>query len=285
MRWISAVAAAFLVMSCGGSSSGPASPSPGIGSIKFAGVDRTFIVFRPQGLPKTRPVPLVIAMHGYTSNPAEMETMSNLDQLASEDGFVVVYPAGLGRSWNAGFCCAHNTSDDVGFISALIDRLVADQHIDRTRVLAAGMSNGAMMAQRLGCEIANKITAVLSVSGSLIAYSCGPSRPISVLEVHGDADDLVPLNGGRTLGIGSFPPSLTVMQGWASRDGCAATPNTTDDAAAKTYTWSPCEAGAKVVLVVVKGGAHSWFGPQDQAGEPDASRIGWDFFVHAPALS
>ena len=141
------------------------------------------------------------------------------------------------------------------------------------------------MVQRLGCELAGKITAVLSVSGSLIVDSCKPSRPISVMEIHGDADDLVPLNGGRTLGIGTFRPSLYVMLQWASLDGCGLTPQTADGAAATTYTWSPCQAGSTVVLVVVKAGAHSWFGPQDQAGEPDASRIGWDFFIHAPALT
>jgi polyhydroxybutyrate depolymerase len=222
-------------------------------------------------------------MHGYTSFNMEMEVMSNFDQVASEDGFVVVYPEGLGRSWNAGWCCGRNTYDDVGFISALIDKVAGEQNIDRRRILATGMSNGAMMAQRLGCELADRITAVVSVSGSLLLHDCHPVRPISVMEMHGDSDELVPIGGGLTPGIGTFRPTMSVMQEWASLDGCTAAPAIADDASAITYRWSACQAGSKVTLEVVKGGGHAWFGPS--LAEPDASRLGWDFFIHAPALN
>lgn len=289
---LAAVGVLIGAVACGGSnpaaSSSPAakvsaSPTPGTGFLSYQGIKREYLLVRPAGLSMSKAVPMVIAMHGYTSYAAEMEYMSNFDQVAAENGFVVVYPLGLGRSWDAGWCCARNTYDDVGFISALIDKLAGEQDIDRTRILATGMSNGAMMAQRLGCQLAGKITAVVSVSGSLLVDECHPSRPISVMEMHGDADDLVPLKGGRTPGIGTFRPTMAVMQEWASLDGCAATPATADDTSATTYTWSPCQAGTKVVLEVVKGGGHAWFG--QSTGEPDASRLGWAFLTQAPPLT
>lgn len=294
VRGLSMSAACLLVaaVACGGSNpaanSSPVtkvagSPAPGTGVLTFQAIKREYLLVRPTGLSMSKSVPLVIAMHGYTSYDAEMEYMSNFDQVATEDGFVVVYPEGIGRSWNAGWCCDRNTYDDVGFISALIDKVAGEPNIDRTRILATGMSNGAMMPQRLGCELAGKITAVVSVSGSLLVDKCHPSRPISVMEMHGDADDLVPLSGGLTPGIGTFRPTMSVMQEWASLDGCAATPATADDASATTYTWTACQARSKVMLEVVKGGGHAWFGPS--LGEPDASRLGWDFFIHAPPLN
>jgi len=297
MRKLVLVAACLVVecAACGGSSPAASSSpmaktaSPPTAATEafmtFQGIKRGYLLWRSAELSLSKPVPLVIAMHGYTSYAGEMEYMSNFDQVATEDRFVVVYPEGLGRSWNAGWCCGHNSYDDVGFISALIDKLAPEQNIDRTRILATGMSNGGMMSQRLGCDLAAKITAVVSVSGSLLLDTCHPSRPISVMEFHGDSDDLVPMNGGFTAGIGTFRPTISVMQQWASIDGCAAKPAAADDATSTSYTWSPCEVGTKVQLEVIKGGAHSWFGPQDTTGEPDASRLAWRFLMDAPPLS
>ncbi len=254
-------------------------------TMTFDGVDRSYLLWRPPGLARSSPVPLVIAMHGYTSSAAQMESMTRFDAVATELGFVVVYPQGVGRSWDAGWCCHGNTGDDVAFIAALLDRVTLEQNIDRSRVLATGMSNGAMMAQRLACELPARITAAVSVSGSLLLGSCRPSRPISILEVHGVADVVVPINGGFRNGLGTFRSTMSVMQEWAGIDGCASAPAIADGAALTTYTWAPCEAGTRVVLEAVKRGGHSWFGPQDVAGEPDASRIAWRFLMDAPPLA
>ncbi|HZQ50078.1 MAG TPA: PHB depolymerase family esterase [Candidatus Dormibacteraeota bacterium] len=254
-------------------------------TMTFDGLDRSYLLWRPAGLARSSPVPLVIAMHGYTSSAAQMESMTRFDEVAIEFGFVVVYPQGLGRSWDAGWCCHGNTGDDVAFLDALIDQVVLEQNIDRSRVLATGMSNGAMMAQRLACELPGRITAAVSVSGSLLVGSCHPSRPISILEVHGEADAVVPIKGGFRSGLGTFRSTLSVMQEWAGIDGCPSDAAVADNPTVTSYTWAPCRAGTRVELEAVKRGGHSWFGPQDAAGEPDASRIAWHFLMDAPPLA
>jgi polyhydroxybutyrate depolymerase len=264
---------------------GITSPTPDqIGRITLGGVERTYVVFRPPSLDQNREAPLIIAMHGYTVDTTWMESNSHFDDLATNNGFVVVYPQGLGDAWNAGRCCGHDNNDDVEFIKAVIDRLVADDHVDPKRVFATGMSNGGLMAQRLACEAADRITAVTSVSGSLVSEPCNPSRPISVLEMHGLEDDLVPYKGGVVAGLTYFPPTMSNMQEWASRDGCAASPTVTQDGITTTYTWSGCRDGSSVVLDAIAGAGHSWFGPDDMPGEPDAAKVAWDFFSHAPPL-
>src|SRR5204863_7544544 len=94
---------------------------------------------------------------------------------------------GVAKSWNAGRpgVPAHERGvDDVGFLTALIDLFVKDHGADPKRVFVTGMSNGAMMAHRLGCEASEKIAAIGPVAGLLstdIAPKCAPKRPVPVM--------------------------------------------------------------------------------------------------------
>jgi polyhydroxybutyrate depolymerase len=274
---------------CGATSpSAKSSPSPSahaiqVGNLTVAGLQRAYVVFRPRSLGSGQQAPLVIALHGYTVDSTWMETNTHFDDLAIRVGFVVVYPQGINNSWNAGTCCGHNHNDDEAFIKAVIDRLVGGGNIDARRVFVTGMSNGGAMAQRLACDLADRISAVASVSGSLLVDSCNPSRPISVMEMHGTADSLVPYEGGTTAGLGSFPPTMAIMKRWASIDGCPA-PTSTQSAITTTYTWASCREGSSVVLEAIAGEDHTWFSPANMSGEPDATQVAWDFFSHAPPL-
>jgi polyhydroxybutyrate depolymerase len=276
------------VAGCGGSTTAATvhtSPSPTrVGYLTVDGLQRSYVVFRPPALHPDQLAPLLIALHAYTVDTTWMETNTHFDDLANSDGFVVVYPQGTNDSWNAGRCCGHNQNDDVAFIKALIDRLVTSGHIDPHRVYATGMSNGAAMAQRLACDLSDHIAAVASVSGSLVTDSCNPPRAISVLEMHGLEDDIVPYKGGVVAGLTSFPPTMANMQQWAARNGCAARPAVTQDGITMTFTWSACRDGSRIVLDAIAGAGHSWFGPAEMPGEPDATQVAWDFVSHAPPL-
>jgi len=282
------MAAGVVAVACGGSSAPNAarpSPSPTrVGYLNIGSVQRVYVTYRPKSAAIDKALPLVIAMHGYTADTTWMETNTKFDDLADREGFEVVYPQGSGNAWNAGRCCGHDGDDDVGFIRGIIDRLVAQGLVDRTRVFATGMSNGGLMAQRLACDLADRITAAVSVSGSLVVDSCAPARPISVMEMHGVEDDIVPLKGGVVAGLTSFPAALSNMQAWADRDGCRRTPKTVQDGITAVYTWLECRSSVTVVLEEVAGAGHTWFSPDEMAGEPDASATAWKFFQQAPPL-
>ena len=241
------------------------------------GVQRTYLVVRPAGVDSAHAIPLVIALHGYTLNATWMESNTGFDEEAAREGFVVVYPQGIKNSWNAGTCCGHNAGDDVGFIRNLIDRLVAGGEVDPRRVFVTGMSNGAAMAQRVACELADRVTAVASVSGSLLVESCVPSRPVSVLEIHGTEDSVIPFRGGFTSGLGAFPSTMSVMETWERVDGCADPAVVTRSGSTTTSSWGACHSGAVVMLAAIAGGKHVWFGP--------ATKTSWDFFSRVPPLS
>ncbi|HSS61380.1 MAG TPA: PHB depolymerase family esterase [Candidatus Limnocylindrales bacterium] len=292
MRVAALLAVVCGLVACGGSgtvatapASNRATPSQTqVGHVSIGGLARPYVVFQPSSLSARQKAPLLVAMHAYTTDVGWMESNTHFDDLAARAGFVVVYPQGIGNAWNAGRCCGHDANDDVTFIKDVVDQLVAQGRVDPKRVYATGMSNGGFMAQRLACEAPDRFAAVASVSGSLVTDSCSPSRAISVLEMHGLQDDVVPYNGGVVGGLAYFPPTASNMQQWATRQGCTAGPATTTDGITTTSTWTLCRDGATVMLDAIAGAGHSWFSPAEMQGEPDASQTVWNFFSHAPPL-
>jgi polyhydroxybutyrate depolymerase len=131
---------------------------------------RRYLLHIPPGYDPGKPTPVVLAFHGRFSTGREMEKLTNLSELADKQGFIVVYPNGYGRSWNAG----HGTGEaeargvnDVKFTVELINSLCQTMNIDRRRVYATGFSNGATFVHRLGCEVSERIAAIAAVAGTI----------------------------------------------------------------------------------------------------------------------
>ena len=220
-------------------------------------------------------VPMVLVVHGFGGSAEAMSAYTGIEAALAEAGVdaVVVYPNGSGadegspQSWNAGGCCPfamYGPIDDVGFFSRLISTVEADYSTDPDEVWMIGHSNGGMMAYRLACEVADKISAIGVAAGALMVDTCAPSRPINVLHLHGELDAVVPLNGGDAIGI-VFPPTRESVDRYADAAGC-------DPASAEATNAIDRACGAaRVSLVVDKAWTHDW--------QPDWSRRFVDFFV------
>lgn len=282
-------------------------PSAGdrIGHLRFGGLNRAYLVHVPPGA--RAGLPVVLAFHGGGGTAAGMARISHLDQVADEHRFLVVYPQGYGNSWAGGkgdTPADRAGIDDVGFVSALIDRLAIEERIDTTRVFATGLSSGGFMSQRLGCQLSNKIAGIAPVAATLlvnIAATCAPGHPMPVLEIQGTADPLVPYGGGHVAGRGAGGnPTLSTpatAARWANINGCPTEPRTTapptvvsDGTRVRIDTYEPC-TGAPVVLYTVIGGGHAWPGgeqylPVAVVGRTtrqfDASETIWGFFDGLP---
>jgi polyhydroxybutyrate depolymerase len=242
------------------------------GELVFGGLPRTYQVHVPAGL--DHPAGLVINLHGAGQTGAEQVALTNYNAVADGHGFVVVYPDGIDFSWADGRGASvpdRQGVDDVGFLAALADRLVRDYGIDPGRVFATGMSAGAFMATRLGCQRADLFAAIVPVAGTLgTAFPCAPSRPVSVLEMHGTADPVVPFNGGTMLGRGGYSdivaaPAMT--QRWRELDGCPGAPAEDVQGAVHRFTAAGCADGSEVLFVQVDGGGHTWFDASQASGE------------------
>jgi polyhydroxybutyrate depolymerase len=261
-------------------------------AIEHGGAERSYRVVVPED-GTCAPRALVFDLHGLTSNPVQQDWITGIDELARARGFVSVRPAGSGAvaSWNAGTCCgqaAQQGVDDVGFLDAVRARVAAAVEIDRRRVYATGLSNGAYLSHRLACERADVYAAVAPVAGVLGLTECASSRPVPVLQIHGTEDPLVPYDGG---GLGGGPSARATAAFWAARNACDQVPEVTfEEGEARCERWSDCAGGADVELCTIGGGGHSWPGGPDlvlpMLGETsqdlDATRRILDFFeAHA----
>jgi polyhydroxybutyrate depolymerase len=252
--------------------------------IQYGGLARSYIVHAPPQPSSANALPVILNFHGAGSNAEQEERYSGMDATADRDGFVAVYPNGTGRgtralTWNAGGCCAYaerNKIDDVGFTRALLDDLASRVHIDRTRVYATGISNGGMMAFRLGVEASDRIAAVAPVEGALMVETSGPGRPMPLMLFNSVDDRYVPYEGrfgrlGRAAHVTPFPPVDEEIARWRKFDGCPAkvqvgrtlkgAPGTPDAGNSATrYEWASCGDGSRIVLWKLAGSGHVWPG-------------------------
>jgi polyhydroxybutyrate depolymerase len=183
---------------------------------------------------------------------------------------------------NLGIDSSQIGADDVGFTAELLNALERELCIDTHRLYATGMSNGAGMATMLGCALGDRLAAVAPVSGVNLTGKCPGRVPISVLAVHGDADDTVPYNGNGLLGYHFGNPSVQErMAQWAQRDGCSPQPVTkTPHPGLTVARWRGCVKGVDVQLWTIAGWGHQWPRARSakQPGVIDATEVVLDFF-------
>ncbi len=283
------------------------------GSIILNGVKRTYLLYVPSSRDRDVLAPLLIALHGGGGKGKHMRrlTQGGFDRLADREGFIVVYPDGIERNWNDGrsreevsYRAHQDNVDDVGFISALIDRLVRELNVDPRRVYVTGMSNGAMMSHRLACELSDKITAIAPVSGNFprnLYPSCSPSRPVSVLIINNVEDPLVPFAGGSVTGpwgrkkLGEVLSTAETVRFWARHNRCSLPPasgyepdrDPRDGTRTRKEVYRNGENNVTVILYAVEGGGHTWPGGYQYLDERivgktsrdmDANEVIWAFF-------
>lgn len=167
---------------------------------------RSYLVHVPPQAASGRPRPVVLNFHGGGGHARAQQQYSRMNQAASREGFIAVYPNGTGGTgarlltWNAGMCCgsaAASRVDDVGFTLALLDDLARRAPVDATRVYATGLSNGSMMAYRVATEALHRIAAVAGIAGAMTLQSFAPSLPVPVTFGRADCKTIYRCCSGR----------------------------------------------------------------------------------------
>lgn len=263
--------------------------------------------------------PLLLSMHGGGGSGMLQAAMTQLVKRAQAQGFLVAFLEGTGviQTFNGGACCGSAVTqnvDDVAYVRAVLDDLVARDPVDSARVYASGFSNGGIMSHRLACAMADRIAGIAAVGGAsgqfdrtgTPYYACAPARPIPVLHIHGLNDRNYPYAGGVGAdGISSadFYGVESTIRDWRQRN------NVTDVATVENVTATTrclrydtaadlLRPSARVTLCrvdppdvydsvnrIVFGGGHSWPGgvrsPGANSDVPitdfDASAYLWSF--------
>jgi polyhydroxybutyrate depolymerase len=293
-RTILLAVTAAVVAACGGSSSSPSAnpraPLVTHGQLSVHGQQRTYRLYRPSSVDPRTAAPLVLVLHGNSSTGDEMVQTTEFDTNADADGFITVYPDGVERSWNGGFCCEPAPTlgvDDISFLNALIPHLAQQYTVDQRRVFITGFSSGAILAYRYACQGSVAVAAIAPVAGTLLLdEECHPRQTTSLLAINGTADGEVPYQGGHLLPGASandqiVPSAPSVAARWAQLDSCNGTPSSRTNGPVTVTQWSGCARGAAVQLQTIAGAGHTWyapgFGPAD--GAIDASKVIAGFFA------
>jgi len=247
------------------------------------GIDRRFVLHVPRGA-APGPRPLVVVLHGSHQPPQELREWLPMEPIADREGFVVAYPDAIDGRWNYG-AQPDEKIDDLGFIDALLERLVSDGIADPARIYVAGISRGALMTWTLLCRQPGRFAAAAALSSGMTSVhpaSCTPSRLIPILAVAGTADSVQPYDGrAGSPRLLSIPETMTF---WRRLHDCAAetvrpVPHRADGDTTTAYRidWSACTRGGPVTLFRIVGGEHE--PPAKSRGQDiDAAEEVWRFF-------
>ncbi|MCQ8781020.1 alpha/beta hydrolase family esterase [Mangrovibrevibacter kandeliae] len=276
-------------------------------TLTIAGIQRSYRLHVPDRPPPKAGFPVLLVFHGRGGTGERMQRLSGFDEIADRRGFIVLYPDGIDRGWNDGRTTIPHPQDDVGFVSALLDRIETTEPVDAARIYAAGLSNGALFAHRLACQLSERIFAIAAVAGTLpadIEAGCRPPQPVAVLQIDGTADRIMPYDGGAVRQLGGRGVGGTVLPVddsaafWARHNGCGepaadeplppVAPGDITHVVRTSYTG--CPPGGGVTVLKVEGGGHAWPGDRRRATrflrrtsrQIDASEAIADFVLALP---
>lgn len=273
-------------------------------SLFVDGVRRDYLLHVPLDLPR-EDVPLVIVLHGAYGWGDQIARATDFSAKADREGFIVAYPEGdsplprLWQFWNAEYCCygaLERQSNDLGFLDALIDHLVATQPVDASRVYIAGFSNGGMLGSYYAATHPEKVAALAAVASTIggQATSIGdlripaPTSPLPVFEIHGMRDAGVPWDGRPSHRVPTWSPVSVneTVAFWLAANGNHEQPveETWADGNIQLTTWGSGTPG-EVKRMLVRDAGHSWPGGDGApffakpTKDADATSLVWDFFA------
>jgi polyhydroxybutyrate depolymerase len=278
-------------------------------SITSGARKRTALLFVPGHNP-TETLPLVVALHGGGGTGEKMAENTGFINIANQQHFAVVFPDGVDHNWNDGrddtsSTAAKENVDDVGFITQLVAEVTKQFPVNPKRTYITGMSNGAMMTIRIACESPQLFAGYAAVSGtgpSDLTSKCKPSVPISLMQIHGTADPIVPYGGGpvnnpfgadnrgTVIGVDDLATLFVQINQCDPSPIVAKVPDRkiTDDSTITQRTWKDCQSRAALTFLRVDGGGHVWPGerthlPKRLVGaenkDIDATQEIWNFFT------
>jgi polyhydroxybutyrate depolymerase len=213
--------------------------------------------------------PTVIVLHGHFGWAAQTARSTGFIEAARRHGFAAVFPDGLKRQWIDGRRGGPSGPDDVAFLRALAERLIADGVARRGRIYFAGISNGGIMSFTMACEAPDLVAGVGTVIANMPdgLARCAP-RPIPVVMFNGTADPMVPYAGGG-VGLrgarGEVWGTERTADLFARIDGCGPRRATRlphreiDETTVDRIAWTGCRPGVSVTLYRVNGGGHAYY--------------------------
>jgi polyhydroxybutyrate depolymerase len=250
--------------------------------MNHGGKVRTYTYYKPTTWSSGDQLPLLVVLHGLTQTGGGVMDITQFNQIAESNNFIVCYPNGINNAWNANMNVSISNADDKGFIETLIAYFQQNFNTNPNNQYLCGFSNGAFMSHKLACESNLCFAGIATVSGTMsdtVFSTCNPSNATSILHIHGTADAVVPYNGGPTTGSSVDQ----ILEKWRNYLGCSLNPtsidlpntNLFDLSTAQRFTYSNCN-GSSLDHIKIIGGGHQWPGINTWNG--GVGTINMDFY-------
>jgi len=202
--------------------------------------------------------PIVFAFHG--NGGSNTSWVNSLNAYTNNGDFVGIYPQGHLQSWNLGQEASN--ADDVAFVNLIIEELEKYNNLDFNRMYAIGTSNGSGMVNKLGIETTH-FKAIAPVVSQLMESSplLPSTQPISVFQINGAADSVIPIEGGPRFGH-FFLDALESAELWSNHFSCNSTPDIETIGEDTLYIFKDCNNGKEIRYLRVENGGHGLLNPQ-----------------------
>jgi polyhydroxybutyrate depolymerase len=180
----------------------------------------------PKNYDPDREYPLILMLHGRGSTAALTDLYLGLSRNQNRLEYLLLLPEGNVRDdgqtyWNATpECCDIDGDqiDDAGYLRELVLETTRQYSVDPAKIYVYGHSNGGFMAYRLACDNTDLFQGIISVAGSTFGDNslCQTQTPISILQVHGTDDTIVPYKAEGK----DYPSAPETVKRWATRFDC-----------------------------------------------------------------
>ena len=245
-------------------------------SIDGQAINRPYLVRYPEDATKNS-YPVVFFFHGAGGNgEGLLNGSSSISTLIDEEKFIGIFPDGYQNRWNVS---SETNADDVEFIRLILSELNGTEIFNTEKIYGIGISNGAGIANKIAKEtnIFQAIAPIISQQTVQLG-DITPSQSVSVFQVNGTEDGLVPVGGGNGVAGNIFMSARASAENWARNAGCNETPDETllawGDYLVTQYEFDACLDDRRVKYFIVEGAGHTaYFG-----GKIDLYGLVWQFF-------
>ncbi len=228
--------------------------------------------------------PLILMLHGYGESAEGFRLRTGFHEPANARGYAVVYVQGQpdpndatsASGWNSGLGGAGSAKasgaddaviekDDVAGLTALVKSLVKEYNFDKKHVYVVGFSNGAFMTHRLAEEGGKTFSGLVSVAGKMpqtIWESADPTHPVSLFQITGEKDELVPKNSDNSARYAKDPAIEDVMDFYVAAGKLSLTAQEEIGKGSLLSKYTGSDPALQVWNLWIKDGHHSWYEEQ-----------------------